>query len=78
MMRLDEDDPYMRTESFLDQYSSERWDTVLHYMVRLTYLTKNGNVCKNFLKIYQYFSRLDQNSRPESVMTPSASSYIQV
>lgn len=33
MMRLDEDDPYMRTESFLDQYSSERWDTVLHYMV---------------------------------------------
>ena len=78
MMRLDEDDPYMRTESFLDQDSSERWDTVLHYMVRLTYLTKNGNVCKNFLKIYQYFSRLDQNSRPESVMTPSASSYIQV
>ena len=33
MMRLEEADPYTRTESFLDQYSSERWDTVLHYMV---------------------------------------------
>jgi len=33
MTRLEDDDPYKRTESFLDQYSSERWDTVLHYMV---------------------------------------------
>ena len=30
-----EDDPNKRSIAYLDQYSTERWDTVLHYMVRL-------------------------------------------
>ena len=28
-----EDDPNRRSIAYLDQYSTERWDTVLHYMV---------------------------------------------
>ena len=29
-----EEDPNKRSIPYLDQYSTERWDTVLHYMVR--------------------------------------------
>ena len=33
MAPLAEKDPYERDVNFLDQYSQERWDTVLHYLV---------------------------------------------
>ncbi len=33
MAPLVETDPYKRDAAFLDQYSQERWDTVLHYLV---------------------------------------------
>ena len=38
-----EDDPNKRSIAYLDQYSTERWDTVLHYMVRvIIHLIKNA------------------------------------
>ena len=33
MAALMEDDPNKRSEAYLDRYASERWNTVLHYMV---------------------------------------------
>ena len=34
MAPLAEEDPNKRDVAYLDQYAQERWDTVLHYMVR--------------------------------------------
>ena len=34
MAPLAEEDPNRRDVAYLDQYAQERWDTVLHYMVR--------------------------------------------
>ena len=33
-------DPNKRDVAYLDQYSQERWNTVLHYMVRPKYVFK--------------------------------------
>lgn len=35
MAPLADTDPNLRSISFLDKYAQERWDTVLHYMVRV-------------------------------------------
>ena len=41
-------DPNKRDIAYLDQYSQERWNTVLHYMVRLVSFTLKCQDCSLF------------------------------
>ena len=58
-----EPDPRARDAAFLDQYATERWETVLHYMVASSQQGGiSADAVRTLLQVHSTYYRVSQGS----------------